>query len=527
MHARFLIPVFFLLILLTPASSAVGGEKDILVITSAHLAGGLEAWMKHRRSQGHQVQVCLFEQTADREAEQTRKQALLDTIRRGRPAHILIAGNVAHVPAFRYTSKKLHKKCESDLPYGLPDPATALPALQVGRIPAGDAAGLEAALAKIIRHEKRFSASEARNTIQLLAGPANFGKTIDLLIESIATRMLSRELAQHYNLRVIYASPTSPFFLPQEDITNRTRQAFEDGPLVVIYTGHGSNRGFARVRHRGVTHYFDTGNAAGIRSRALYPLFFSITCSTGDYERADKPGLCAHLMLEPEGPVATFGSSEVSQPLPNLLLTKAVLHQVANRRLRTIGDAVAAVRADFSTRHHALGRLVNEMVQGKVDEAAQKIHHQYLYNLFGDPATRLGFPAKDIQLSARVEGSKLILTGSSPSVRNGIALIRYDVDRCKILGRIEPHRKMEARAAGDIIRKNHLTASNKTLFKHEVPITGGSFRLELDLTAATPRLIAGVRHRTFYFRVYARNKRCDAVGSLKFRPHTRKPPSDR
>ena len=38
----------------------------------------------------------------------------------------------------------------------------------------------------------------------------------------------------------------------------------------------------------------------------------------------------AYLALEPDGPIATFGSSEVSQPLPNLLLQKALLAQVAN-----------------------------------------------------------------------------------------------------------------------------------------------------------------------------------------------------
>ena len=443
-----------------------------------------------------------------------------------RPPMVLIAGSVAHVPAGSFTAKKLGRTCETDQTYGLPDPTTGLPALQVGRIPARNEAELKAVLAKVIRYETRFVPGEARNTVLFLASPAHFGKTVDTVIEHVATRMLSRELDQCYHLNVIYSSPGSAFFLPPRELPARTRSAFEAGPLLAVFAGHGQDRGFARVWHRNVTPYFEVQHTRGMRCRDHYPLFFSITCLTGDFEQADRPGLCASLALEPGGPVATFGSSEVSQPVPNLLLQKAILNQVANAQPATLGQALAAVRLDFRDRTEPLGRLVDRFMRGDQDDAAHKQHTQHLYNLFGDPATRLGFPAHDLKLSVAVEGDQLVLTGSSPSVRQGTALVRYDIDRKKLKDRIKPHKKLPEDQAAAVISENHRTAADKTLFKQEVPIQDGRFSLALDRKAATPRRVNGRLQWTFYFRVYAWNDHQDAVGSIAYEPEEEKPSRD-
>jgi len=515
--------LFLLLALLLSTTGAIAGENDILVLTSPALQPGLEAWQSHRTAQGHRIEIFLFPHPASAEATRKLQENALATARKSQPKVVLIAGSVAHVPAFTFTSKKLRKSCETDLPYGLPDPATAVPALQVGRIPANDADQLAAALAKVIRYETQFRPGEHRNTIQFLAGRGGYGATVDAFIETVATRMLSYQLSQHYHLEVIYAVPTSPFFVPQSEFPTRTREAFEAGPLLIVYAGHGSNRRFAPVWYRGVTPYFDVSFARGLKCRGVNPLFFSITCSTGDYEKADKPGLCACLALEPDGPVATFGSSEVSQPLPNLLLQKALLAQVANARPRTVGEAVARMRADFKDRKHALGRLVTRIMQGEVDLAAHRVLQQHLYNLFGDPATRLSFPVRDLELTVRVDGDRLVLDGVSPTVRNGKALVRYEIERRKLKGRAAPHRDKPAEEAAEIIRANHRMASDKSLFKEEVPIREGRFQLALDRAAATPHRIAGRRQWMFFFRVYAWNDKTDAVGAVKYEPPEEKP----
>jgi len=506
------------LALLFSAAGAVAGEKDILVVTSAELQPGLKAWRAHRSAQGYRIEIFPFPHPASREVRQKFQASVLEKLRETRPQVVLIAGSVAHVPAFTFTSRKLRRSCETDLPYGLPDPKSGVPALQVGRIPANDAGQLEAALAKVIRYETQFRPGEHRNTIQFLAGHGGYGPTVDAFIEAVATRMLSYQLLQHYHLEVIYAVPASPLFLPQSEFPTRTREAFEAGPLLIVYAGHGSNRGFAQVWYRGVTPYFDVTYARGLKCRGVNPLFFSITCSTGDYEKADKPGLCAHLALEPDGPVATFGSSEVSQPLPNLLLQKALLAQVANARPRTVGEAIARVRADLKDRKHALGKLVTRLMQGEVDLEAHRVHQQYLYNLFGDPATRLDFPVRDLKLSVRVDGDRLVLDGVSPTVKNGTALVRYEIERRKLKGRVTPFQGKKGEEEAEIIRANHRMASDKSLFKEEVPIREGRFQVSLDRAAATPRRIAGRRQWMFFFRVYAWNDTADAVGAVKYEP---------
>ncbi|MBN2492626.1 MAG: hypothetical protein JXQ29_17400 [Planctomycetes bacterium] len=514
-------------VLLLAAATApiAAGESDILVLTSAELEPGLARWKKHREAQGHRVSVALLAHAVASDAARRTQETLLERIRKERPRVVLIAGNVAHVPAFAFTSARLGKTCESDQPWGLPDPATGMPALQVGRIPAADPPALEAALAKVIRYETTFTPGEARNTIHFLGSPAGFGPAVDATIEAVATRLLARELDQHYHLEVLYASPSSPFFLPQAEFPARTRAAFEAGPLLVVFAGHGNARSFAHIRHRGISRYFGVEDTAGLRCRS-HSLFFSITCLTGDFEHADRPGLCAQLMLEPGGPAATFGSSEISEPLANLLIDQALLAQVANARHPTLGDALAALRADFQERTSSIGSLVDRWMQGKTDEAALKEHHQHLYNLFGDPAMRLRFPRQNLELAARREGAALVLEGTSPTVREGTALIRYEVDRGKLMGRLEPHADKPPAEAARILRKNHEIASNKTLFRHEVPIRNGTFRLALDHAAATPRRIAGRPQWEFFFRVYAWNEHEDAVGSLRYEPADEpKPPA--
>jgi hypothetical protein len=519
---KFAWPILLLALLLA-TTGVSAGENDILVLTSATLQPGLEAWKSHRTAQGHRIEVFLFPQPASQAVTRKIQEAALETARKSQPEVVLIAGSVAHVPAFTFTSKKLRKSCETDLPYGLPDPKTGVPALQVGRIPANDADQLEAALAKVIRYETQFRPGEHRNTIQFLAGRGGYGATVDAIIEAIATRMLSYQLRQNYHLEVIYAVPASPLFLPQSEFPTRTREAFEAGPLLIVYAGHGGNRGFAPVWHRGVTPYFNVSLARGLTCRGVNPLFFSITCSTGDYEKAKKPGLCAHLALEPDGPIATFGSSEVSQPLPNLLLQKALLAQVANARPRTVGEAIARMRADFNGRNHALGKLVTRLMQGEVDLPAHRVLQQHLYNLFGDPATRLDFPVRDLKLTVRVDGDRLVLDGVSPTVRNGTALVRYEIERRKLKGRVVPHQGKSAEEAAEIIRANHRMASDKSLFKEEVAIREGRFQLALDRAAATPHRIAGRRQWMFFFRVYAWNDKTDAVGAVKYEPPDEKP----
>jgi hypothetical protein len=260
---------------------------------------------------------------------------------------------------------------------------------------------------------------------------------------------------------------------------------------------------------------------AGMNCGPQSPLFFALTCSTGDYEDPLKPGLCASLVLEPGGPVASFGSSEVSQPVPNLLLNLAVLEQLANeqadgKRPKTLGQAILAIRRALETKEHPFAWAIETLARGEDDVAGHKRHTQHLYNLFGDPSMRLRFPANDLEMHAVVEGDTLVLRAKSPSVTQGTARIRYELDRRKLRERpasISP--KLGSQKAADAYRARHAAALNKTLHVQDVSIEGGSFLLKLPIETAFPGRLAGRAQQQFWFRVYAWNAERDAVGALR------------
>lgn len=503
----------FSLVLLALAPLLAPAQDDaprVLVATCAEWADALAPWQKHREAQGWRVDVVAVPKPTDEVARVKARERLRARIALTRPKAVLIAADVDHVAAFRYEHH------ETDLPYGVPD-ADGIPAIAVGRIPARSRAELAPVLAKIVRYETTFVPDEARNTIHFFAGPGYFGPLADSATELFAINLLAKEVPQHFRLRVLYQSPTTPYFLPPPLPTRAVRDGFDAGSLVAVYEGHGADRRVCRYRFRGRRHdYFGVDDVRGMQCK-LPPFFLGLTCSTGDFGTASKPGLCAALVLEPGGPVAAFGSSDVSYPWPNYLLSLASIECLLARRPATIGDAVAGIRRDFAKRRGTIGRWVARLAGPRRDRAKQKRDHQRLYNLFGDPTTRFAPPPRTVALRTRVDGDRLVITGEIPDFGDGTARVRFDVARTKFATPL--HRIDDAIAPGNeaMLTANHARAENKTLLHADVPITAGAFEWSVPLAVAHQRYRVGRIQRVYYVRVYAFNDTRDAAGSLAYR----------
>jgi hypothetical protein len=211
----------------------------------------------------------------------------------------------------------------------------------------------------------------------------------DELVQTVAEGILDHDLSYDYDLRLTFAKDTSPYAYGFDQLERKFARDMDDGSLVAAYVGHGSVTRFAPAQFRGRRYEVQTADdAATIRIAAGKPVFFSIACDTGAFDRpGGLPSLAEQMILNPAGPVAVFASSRESHPYPNALYGQAIIGRFINGRPATIGDGTIEVKDAML--HGSMAAA--ELLLGD-DIDALKAEHVGLYNLFGDPATRLRFP---------------------------------------------------------------------------------------------------------------------------------------
>jgi hypothetical protein len=122
----------------------------------------------------------------------------------------------------------------------------------------------------------------------------------------------------------------------------------------------------------------------------------------------------------------------------------------------------------------------------ETDEDALKEEHEGLYNLLGDPATRLRYPsAATVTLGAvGAPGTKVSVSVSAGAISAGKALITLETRRSAIRGKVVDGAALEAmstEAAFQAMAKNYAIASNKIVASKEIDVTGGAASLDLEV----------------------------------------------
>jgi hypothetical protein len=135
-----------------------------------------------------------------------------------------------------------------------------------------------------------------------------------------------------------------------------------------------------------------------------------------------------------------------------------------------------------------------------------------LYNLLGDPALALPFPRGAIALEAKgqaVPGKKLTVRGHTDDLKDGKAIVTFEIERKRIRGEIaavDP----EKPGAEKTIAKNYQMANDKVVARVETKVEGGAF----EATLALPKDLDLV-YPKHYVKAYAWNGGADAAGSLE------------
>lgn len=370
--------------------------------------------------------------------------------------------------------------------------APAAARLAVGRVPARSADHAAAFARKVIAYETSTKAGAWQRRLSVLAGPPGFGGFVDGVIERTAERMLDEEVSYDFDVRFFFAAARSPYAPRLDRVRERLADELGRGALIAGYVGHGDSLSFDSVEWR--AQWYPLGHAddaIALDARAGNPFFVSLACDTGALDRPERrPSLAVELVLNERGAIAAFAASRESHPYANALYGQAILATFVNGRPRTLGEGILAVQD--RVRGAAMG-LSGLLV--RTDVAALKEEHEGLYNLLGDPATRLRYPsalrvtlAADgrpkaggrVKVALRVEGE--------PAKGATRARVTLETRRSVVRGAIVTADALEAMPlprALEAMEKNATLANDKVVAERTVKLEAGAGELELELPKTT------------------------------------------
>lgn len=454
---------------------------DYLVLVPRSLKKAVAPLVAHRAAEGLRVRVEVVEDVVG--ASRDRRSTLREVVRAIRPRYLLIAADVDAVPAFDVA------EVATDRPYGDHDD-DGLPEVSIGRLPTSDAAAMARMVARTIGYERDRAPGAWQKQCALVAGEGRFGPAIDALIENLFQRVVARQIPSRFDVDLTYANPSSTFCYPFAGFADRVVDRLNEGPLVMAYVGHGDVRSVddltAPDASGKVVRYpvLDATHVPQVTSAAA-PIMVAIACWTGRYEG---PEACIgeELLATGRGPVAFFGSSRISHPVPNALLGISLVgalfedgHEAGagddrlGPRLDRARRALVAEGGDDPLRAEIMLLSAAFVAPGELRRELPR--HVDMYNLLGDPALRLARPAP-LQLEARVVGGAVEVRGVAPAGARGVT-VTLEVTRDRSARAASPQEttlERYARANDKVLATAIVMAGPDGVFSARLPVPPGA-----------------------------------------------------
>jgi hypothetical protein len=503
----------------------VAAPTDYLVIAPRAYAAVLEPLLAHRRAAGHVPELITLDAIARGAVKAEQLYAAIHRVwKEGGHAlrFVLLVGDASGtlrsrsdgshdeeppelvVPTF-YLAKLAYEqrggdgsRFPSDHPYAVMGESNAVPAkgratLAVGRIPARDAQEVAGFVQKLIAYEQQPVTSAWPRRLVVHAGQAKMGGLLDGVLSHAALELLDSRVPYDFDLDFTFADPASPYSYRPDRLGDFLTEEADRGALLLAYVGHSSPSAFDWVEYRG--QYYGIGSRDSFERMHITegaPVFLSLSCDAGAFDtRADDRSISEEAVLNPKGPIAAFAASRISHPYPNMLYGEAFIEEFLVKHAPTLGEGVVAVKRGMVERSSLLGELLSG-----IDTDRLKEEHEGLYNLFGDPATRLRYPER-----AQIEVPMPSGEGAERGFAGGTAVtltVRAPLDRGTVELTVETRRR-EIRApivpAAEIaempldeafaaMTKNHQRAIDKTVAKTSAPLVHGTANIPLTLPAA-------------------------------------------
>lgn len=417
---------------------------DYLAVVPDRFSDGAAPLLEWREKQGHAVQVLSPDALAEARgapltADDLRMEILKSYSEGGKSLEfVLIVGDVGEggVPAFlpdHYCWTITDKPTmATDAPYGNME-GDLEPELAVGRLSVETPEELRHVVDKILRFEKAPLDPGKRLKIHLFGGASGYSPAVDRFIEAFSRRMLDRFLPQQYDLDVIYANLPSPYCPPPNELGRYFAEGFNLEPAYTVFMGHGSKTScFGMHWQRGKIRFgcgFATDQISLIREDSAAGPLFCFSCDNGFFD-ADEVSLAEAFLRHKGGPVCVIASSRQSHPLPNLYSAQALLESIDG--CVTAGELVNRMKTAGHKKGNPLTDMLLKDAEGSLEEeinvARLKEDQFSLYNLLGDPATRVAPPAvMEVKATLSEDGSRVQVEAASPLPRADgyVALCRH------------------------------------------------------------------------------------------------------
>lgn len=284
----------------------------------------------------------------------------------------------------------------SDMALGDLD-ADGVPDAPVGRIPARTTTEVKAAVDKILRWENR-PPSLSDLTLPVWAGDPGFNS----FFRDIALGFLCSQIRQRAplwaELWILQGDERSPFCGWPAEQSTLFNDRLGGGGIVSAMIGHGRPGGWWSMDLAGQKLEYVVKDTAAIAAAMPAPPHVIFACATGQFCLKESDCLTESLFRAPGGPVLCVGATEDSHPLTNYYHSTALLSDLdgAESRfgdlwLRSLRQANATTEPEKELLVHALEPMI---IKKSLRTADIRADHAMLYNIIGDPATRVFAPQK-------------------------------------------------------------------------------------------------------------------------------------
>ena len=301
----------------------------------------------------------------------------------------------------------------------------AVPDLYIGRLPAASAAEAAVMVQKIIDYEQAANTKTWQKDTLLVADNRieDYERVFEVINEDAAGMLPAgmNDPARAYLNQYVVA----------RDLTADIQRGFDDGALIINYSGHGGAQLWATERIFDVgnawpRYYHDVDDLAELSQadRGRYPFVVSMSCLSGYFAGLgawENPSLTEVLLrAENKGAAATLMPTGKTTTDGQHILNSALFEALFTEDIRRLGPAIAAAKQTLLANGGSYYEQVSET-----------------FLLFGDPAMELKvpLPRRPAGLTAQLTDAATVqLSWNSAQDANGNAVAGYHVYRSTTAG---------------------------------------------------------------------------------------------
>ena len=352
-------------------------------------------------------------------------------------------------------------------------------------------------MTKVIAYETTASFKPWRREVDIIAGVGGFGAITDAVVEGATRQLLTNDIPNEYRLSMTYASPTS-VYCPAPTLFSKSAIArMNEGGLFWVYLGHGyvDTLDYVPFENR-LLPILDRSSLPQVAIAEGPPIGIFLACYVGAFD-ARETSMAEQLLMCPSGPIAVIAGSRVTMPYAMGVLGGEMLDQCFQKKVESLGKVLsnAKLRAtsdDFpvknpnsettASRRELLDSMASALSPEGHSIADERLEHNYLFNLLGDPLLRIQQPQPLTleMLDEAAAGAEITIRGHSPIAGRLVVELSYPRQRLPEVVKSLRLKKKDS----DPIEQNQAiyeAANQLTINQVEQPINPGDFKIHLPV----------------------------------------------